>query len=150
MPKSAAFARIHDEVMRCAHAIPRGKVSTFAAIGQFLDVVPRQVAYLLARKNDVAREDAPWHRVVADDGSLGRPKYDARGRTQRELLEADGVEVAADGRVVGFARKLWRPTARTTGVTPTPRMTVRATPRPAAAPATSRSPAPPRATRPRR
>ena len=80
MPKSEAFARIHRDVMTIAAAIPAGRVATFADIGTFLDVVPRQVAFLLARRNDPERETAPWHRVVADDGALGRPKYDAWGR----------------------------------------------------------------------
>lgn len=40
MPKSAAFARIHRDVMQIAAAIPAGKVATFADIGAFLDLVP--------------------------------------------------------------------------------------------------------------
>jgi methylated-DNA-protein-cysteine methyltransferase-like protein len=121
MPKSPAFQRIHGEVMQIARKIPKGRVSTFAAIGNFLDVVPRQVAFLLARVNDDARESSPWYRVVADDGSLGTPKYDARGRSQRELLEAEGIVFTAEGKVSALARRLFTPTQRNTGVKPTPR-----------------------------
>lgn len=121
MPTSAAFARIHRDVMQIAAAIPAGRVATFADIGQFLDVVPRQVAFLLARSNDAAREAVPWYRVVPDDGRLGRPKSDAWGRTQRELLEADGVRLDEAQRIVGFAKRRFVPTTRNTGVVPTPR-----------------------------
>src|SRR5690606_5830252 len=117
------FARIHRDVMQIAAAIPAGRVATFADIGAFLDVVPRQVAFLLARPNDPAREATPWYRVVADDGSLGRPKYDAWGRSQRELLEAEGVSFDQSHHVVGLAKRRFKPTTRNTGVTPTPRPT---------------------------
>ncbi len=110
--------------MQVAAAIPQGRVATFADIGAFLDVVPRQVAFLLARLNDPAREATPWYRVVADDGSLGRPKYDARGRSQRELLEAEGLGFDATRRLVGFEKLQFSPTKRNTGVTPTPRPVV--------------------------
>lgn len=126
MAKSEAFARIHREVMQVAAAIPAGRVATFADIGNFLDVVPRQVAFLLARRNDPGRETAPWYRVVADDGRLGRPKHDAWGRSQRELLEAEGITFGADGTVLDLAKRRFRPTKRNTGVTPVPRSAARA------------------------
>lgn len=118
---SPAFVRIHGEVMQVVARIPKGRVATFADIGAFLDVVPRQVAFLLARRNDPAREAVPWHRVVSDDGALGRPKFDAHGRSQAELLAADGVVLGPDGRVPLTGRRRFVPTTRTTGVTPTPR-----------------------------
>lgn len=121
MAKSEAFARLHREVMQVASAIPAGRVATFADIGSFLDVVPRQVAFLLAQTNDPAREAAPWHRVVADDGQLGRPKYDAWGRSQRELLEADGIVFNDAGMVANLAKRRFVPTRRNTKVTPTSR-----------------------------
>jgi methylated-DNA-protein-cysteine methyltransferase related protein len=127
MAKSEAFARIQREVMQVAGSIPEGRVATFADVGAFLDVVPRQVAFLLARRNDPAREATTWYRVVADDGSLGRPKYDAWGRSQRELLEGEGHAFDTSGRLVGLEKLRFSPTDRNTGVTPTPRR-VAATP----------------------
>ncbi len=118
MAKSEAFARIHHEVMQVAAAIPHGRIATFADIGAFLGVVPRQVAFLLARQNDPVREATPWYRVVAEDGSLGRPKHDAWGRSQRELLEAEGLRFDASRRLVGLETLRFAPTTRNTGVTP--------------------------------
>lgn len=121
MAKSSAFSRILGEVIQVARAIPAGSVATFADVGRFLDVVPRQVAYLLARRNDPLREAAPWHRVVADDGSLGRPKYDSWGRSQRELLESEGIVFDGANRVADLGRRRFKPTPANTGVTPRPR-----------------------------
>lgn len=49
---------------------------------------PRHVGRVLAETD----EDVPWHRVVRSDGTL------AKGRRQRELLEAEGVPMRG-GRV---------------------------------------------------
>lgn len=103
--------------MQVVARIPRGQVTTFAAIGAFLDVVPRQVAFLLARQNDEAREAVPWWRVVGADGSLGRPKRATAGAAQRDLLAAESIPVR-DGRVEGLAERLFLPTIRNTGVRP--------------------------------
>jgi methylated-DNA-protein-cysteine methyltransferase related protein len=84
VPRSAAFARIHREVMAIVGKLPPGRITTYAAIGAFLDVVPRQVAFLLARRGDPAREAAPWWRVVGADGQLGREKRAADGRPQAQ------------------------------------------------------------------
>jgi methylated-DNA-protein-cysteine methyltransferase related protein len=121
MTKSHAFARIHREVMQVVAAIPPGRIATFADIGAFLDVIPRQVAFLLSRQNDPVREATPWYRVVAEDGSLGRPKHDAWGRSQRELLEADGLAFDVSRKLIGFETMKFVPTTQNTGVTPTPR-----------------------------
>ena len=101
--------------------IPLGRVTSFAAVGAYLDVMPRHVAYLFALPNDVARETAPWYRIVGDAGRLARPKRDYHGRTQAELLAAEGVEVTPDGIVAEFAARFHPITAETAGVVPTPR-----------------------------
>ena len=53
--KSPAYARIKRDVYAVARAIPAGRVATYADVARFLDVIPRQVAYLLALRNDVMR-----------------------------------------------------------------------------------------------
>jgi methylated-DNA-protein-cysteine methyltransferase related protein len=121
MPPSAAYARIKSDIYTIACAIPAGRVTTFAAIGAFLDVVPRQVAYLLALRNDAERESTPWYRVVSDGGVLGKPKYDALERTQSELLAAEGITVLSGKVIDDFARCFFAPTVKNTGVVPTRR-----------------------------
>lgn len=91
MPKSAAFQRIKTEVLTVTRAIPAGRVTSFRAIGLHLNVVPRQVAYILATLSDAEKEQTPWYRVVSDNGALERPKFDGYGRSQADLLAAEGV-----------------------------------------------------------
>ncbi len=74
MAKSAAFARIKKEVLAIVEAIPSGKVSTYKAIGESLDVMPRHVAYILTTLSEVESEQYPWHRVVSDGGKITAPK----------------------------------------------------------------------------
>lgn len=93
MPKSAAFARIKADVLEIAACIPKGRVCTFQTVGQHLDVMPRHVAYILAQLDDASKMVYPWHRVVSADGSLGVPKRGPDGKTQAELLQAEGVPV---------------------------------------------------------
>ncbi len=90
MAKSAAFARIKADVLRIVQAIPAGKLVTFADIGGHLDVVPRHVAYILTMLTDAEKTQMPWHRVIGEGGVLGKPKFDADGVSQAELLRAEG------------------------------------------------------------
>jgi uncharacterized protein YdeI (YjbR/CyaY-like superfamily)/alkylated DNA nucleotide flippase Atl1 len=97
--KSAAFERIKREVLAIVRAIPRGRVCTYGAIGDALDVMPRHVAYLLATLEPGLRDDVPWHRVVKDDGTVSDTDP-ARAREQiamlkRERVGVDGLSVAS-------------------------------------------------------
>jgi alkylated DNA nucleotide flippase Atl1 len=59
-------------------SLPPGFVTTY---GDLCPRAPRFAGAVLAR----TEASLPWHRVVRADGSL------AKGRRQRELLEAEGV-----------------------------------------------------------
>lgn len=120
-PKSAAFLRIKSDVMAIARTIPEGRVTTFSAIGDYLEVMPRHVAYLLAQRNDEEREAVPWHRVVGNGGALGTPKRDFHGESQADLLADEGVEVGPGMKVVRFDDLFFPITLESTGIAPTPR-----------------------------
>ena len=94
MPKSPAFARIKDDVLQIVDAIPEGKLCTYRAIGEHLDVMPRHVAYILSQLKPEEKMIYPWHRVVSDGGSLGVVKHHADGKTQAEMLETEGLVVS--------------------------------------------------------
>lgn len=104
MPRSKAFRGIKRDILLITATVPAGNVTTFASVGDYLSVVPRQVAYILATLTAEEQRSVPWHRVVGLEGHLGKPKADAGGRTQAELLEAEGVSVA-DGKVLAFATR---------------------------------------------
>jgi methylated-DNA-protein-cysteine methyltransferase related protein len=121
MPRSAAFMRIKTAVLAVTRAIPPGRVTSFRAVGALLDVVPRHVAYILATLSDEEKALVPWHRVVSDDGALERPKYDGSGRSQAELLAAEGAEIGAGQVVEDFEERFFAVTEETTGVGPVAR-----------------------------
>lgn len=121
MPKSAAFIRIKSQVLEITQTIPAGQVTSFRAIGNYLDVVPRQVAYILAMLSAEEQALVPWYRVVNDDGTLSRPKYDASGATQAQMLIADGVNVQANLAIANFSEIFFPINPQTVKVVPVPR-----------------------------
>jgi methylated-DNA-protein-cysteine methyltransferase related protein len=116
MPQSPAFARIKDDVLQIVDAIPEGKLCTYRAIGEHLDVMPRHVAYILSQLKPQEKMIYPWHRVVSDDGSLGVVKRHADGKTQAALLEAEGLVVSKNSVELKMVRAFVEVSALGSGV----------------------------------
>lgn len=89
VPESALD--VDEAVFDVVDRIPRGRVSTYGAVGRLIGVGPRRVARALSGGGGGA---VPWHRVVRADGSVAEP---VRVR-QLELLAAEGVPMR-NGRV---------------------------------------------------
>ncbi|MBD2464881.1 MGMT family protein [Oscillatoria sp. FACHB-1407] len=102
MPKSKAFIGIKRDICLIVPAIPVGRVTTFASIGSYMSVVPRHVAYILSTLTEEEQLTLPWHRVVGQDGKLGKVKLDSLGRPQESLLQDEGITVQR-GIVTAFA-----------------------------------------------
>ncbi len=88
-------------VLAALDRVPRGYVTTYAALAEFIDCAsPRAVGQAL-RKNP-ASPQIPCHRVVRSDGSLGgffgstSPEATSR---KVALLAAEGVVIGTTGRV---------------------------------------------------
>lgn len=105
MPPSPFYARIKAQVLQLTAAVPAGRVCTFQSMGEYLDVMPRQVAYLLSQLDAEEQQRVPWYRVVAADGTLGTPKQAKDGTTQAELLCAEGVHVRGNRVEPDFAAR---------------------------------------------
>lgn len=119
MPRSPHFIRIKGQVLELTRAIPPGRVTAFGDIGDYLEVVPRHVAWILATLDDEEYQEVPWHRVVGEGGVV--PKRRARpGPDQAELLAMEGVTVVK--RTVAEWERLRFPiTLESTGVPVLPR-----------------------------
>lgn len=91
MPKSKAFALIKKDILKIVALIPKGRVTSFKTIGNYLSVMPRHVAYILSTLEDEKKTAMPWYRAVGDNGKLGKPKFHPDGRSQRELLESESI-----------------------------------------------------------
>jgi methylated-DNA-protein-cysteine methyltransferase-like protein len=68
-----------QQIIHRIRATPEGFVRTYG------DVSPGAPRVAGAVLHDCQDPTVPWHRIVRADGSL------AKGRRQRELLEAEGV-----------------------------------------------------------
>jgi methylated-DNA-protein-cysteine methyltransferase-like protein len=71
-------------------------------MGEYLDVMPRHVAYILSKLEDNEKFVYPWHRVVSGDTSLGTPKRNPDGKSQAELLRDEGIVVSNNKVVSSF------------------------------------------------
>lgn len=103
---SPFFARIKRDILAIVATIPEGKLVTFKDVGGHLDVMPRHVAYILAKLDPIESTTLPWFRAVPEDGTLMTPKAGPDGKTQREMLSSEGHQVAADGRILDLGQKL--------------------------------------------
>jgi methylated-DNA-protein-cysteine methyltransferase related protein len=101
MPKSAAFARIKNQVLTITSSIPSGRICTYSSIGLHLDVMPRHVAYILTMLSPEEKDGIPWQRVVADGGAISAPKT-AKAAEQIEYLATEGIEVNKAKKIIDF------------------------------------------------
>jgi methylated-DNA-[protein]-cysteine S-methyltransferase len=86
------------KVLLAEHAIPRGSVSTYARVARVIGSprAARAVGQALARNPFPLI--IPCHRAVRTDGRLGG--YRGGQSMKRALLQLEGVEFDADGRVL--------------------------------------------------
>ncbi len=87
---SDAVLDVDEAVFDVVEQIPRGRVSTYGAIGRLVGVGPRRVARALSSGGGAV----PWFRVVRADGTAAEA---VRAR-QLELLATEGVPVR-NGRI---------------------------------------------------
>lgn len=95
----------HDLVFAVTRAIPRGRVTTYGAIADFLALgASRMVGWAL--NHNIG--GVPAHRVVNRLGELSGRHHFHTPTLMQELLEAEGVEVV-DNKVVEFKDRFWHP-----------------------------------------
>ena len=98
-----------QDVMDVVRQIPRGRVTSYGAIANYLGAKrsSRLVGYCMNNAHTV-RPTIPAHRVVNRNGLLtGKHHFAAPSRMQK-LLEREGVKVKKD-EVVDFEKKFWDP-----------------------------------------
>ena len=107
MPEvSDNYRRIYDTVSQ----IPSGRVSSYGAVARFAGLPghARQVGYAMAALPEDL--EVPWHRVVNARGEVSRRRGNRMSeRIQRMLLEKEGIEFQANGRI-DLERFGWSPT----------------------------------------
>jgi methylated-DNA-[protein]-cysteine S-methyltransferase len=91
-------ATFQRRVLVAEHAIPRGSVASYGSIAAHLRAPGAARAVGRALATNPFPIIVPCHRAIRGDRSLGG--YQGGVAMKRALLEYEGVEVSADGRVV--------------------------------------------------
>ena len=102
------FATVWD----ITRQIPPGRVSSYGQIASMIPPVAPNHRRLAARWVGAAMrktprgKGVPWHRVINSGGGISFPAGGAKAHEQRALLEAEGVQFDARGKV-DLARFGW-------------------------------------------
>ena len=107
-PVLPRMGRTYERIYAAVKRIPRGRVATYGQIASVacLPGQPRQVGYAL---NVLPHSRSiPWHRVINAKGEISKRSKPGCDTRQRVLLEHEGVEFDADGRV-SLSTYRWRP-----------------------------------------
>ena len=101
----------YELIWTVVRKVPRGRVATYGQIAELagLEGHARQVGYAL--HNLPAKSNVPWHRVVNAKGEISARTGGDSHELQRLLLEAEGVEFNAKGRM-DLKRYRWKNVAR--------------------------------------
>jgi methylated-DNA-protein-cysteine methyltransferase-like protein len=94
------------DVYEVVRLIPKGKVTTYGAIGKFLGA--KSSARLVGWAMNHAPEDVPAHRVVNRLGMLtGKFHFNPPERME-QMLKKEGIEVK-DDQIRNFKESFWDP-----------------------------------------
>ncbi len=97
----------HD-VFEVVKLIPKGKVTTYGAIGEYLGLKSSARMVGWAMNASHAEKGVPAHRVVNAKGLLTGKHHFASPTQMEELLKKEGIDVKNDA-VVEFRKRLWLP-----------------------------------------
>jgi methylated-DNA-protein-cysteine methyltransferase-like protein len=94
---------LHTRIWDLVRQVPPGRVVSYGQVARMVGApTPRIVGFAMS----AAPGDVPWQRVINSRGEVSRRKAGEGDRTQRALLEAEGVVFDARGRV-DFGRYGW-------------------------------------------
>ncbi len=105
MEKHADFFR---DVYQIVKLVPKGRVTTYGAIGEYLGLRSSARMVGWAMHACATQEGVPAHRVVNRNGMLTGKIHFGNPMRMQELLEAEGIEVKED-KVQNFKHLLWLP-----------------------------------------
>lgn len=106
------FERVYDVVRR----IPRGRVTSYGAIANFLGtgLSARTVGWAM-NSSHVATPKVPAHRVVNRLGRLTGKHHFPTPTLMEELLEAEGIKIE-DDQILDFETHFWDPAKEVSGM----------------------------------
>ncbi len=99
-----------QDVYEVVQQIPKGRVTSYGAIAQFLGTKgsARMVGWAL--NGSFGEKNIPAHRVVNRHGVLSGKHYFGNPNRMQELLEKEGI-IVKDDRILYFDAVFWDPTS---------------------------------------
>ncbi|MEM9856428.1 MAG: MGMT family protein [Bacteroidota bacterium] len=97
-----------QNVFDVAKLIPKGRVTSYGAIANYLGAKGSSRMVGWAMNASVAEQNIPAHRVVNRAGMLTGKHHFATPTLMQELLESEGVNVKKD-KVLNFKEVFWDP-----------------------------------------
>lgn len=97
-----------NDVYEVVRLIPKGKVTSYGAIANYLGV--KRSARMVGWAMNGAPKDIPAHRVLNRNGLLTGKKAFATSTLMQELLQKEGLKVK-DDQVMDFDKHFWDPTS---------------------------------------
>jgi methylated-DNA-protein-cysteine methyltransferase-like protein len=96
-----------EKIYAVVRRIPRGRVATYGQVAELAGLPghARQVGYAMAALP--AGTTVPWQRVINAAGMVSRRRMPGEELTQRQLLEKEGINFDARGRVA-LEKVQWR------------------------------------------
>jgi len=90
-----------DQVYAVVRQIPPGKVTSYGQVAALLGHprAARTVGWALAALREQEEPDVPWQRVINAQGRVSIRNLEHAPEEQQMLLEAEGVEFSAQGKV---------------------------------------------------
>jgi methylated-DNA-protein-cysteine methyltransferase-like protein len=102
------FLSSYDQIYAIVRQIPCGQVATYGQVAELANLPgqARLVGYALFR---VPSDEIPWHRVINAKGEVSQsPWRMGSDDLQRSLLEQEGIEFSASGKV-NLRQYRWQP-----------------------------------------
>ena len=104
-PSDLARAGAYERIYALVGQIPHGRVATYGQIAALEgNSTARMVGYAMAALP--AGRDLPWQRVINSRGTISERRGGGGTARQRRLLQDEGVQFDARGRV-SFERSAW-------------------------------------------
>jgi len=79
-----------DKVYDLVALVPKGKVTTYGALAEYIGIDPRVVGFALHANNDP--KNIPCHRVINSKGKISAGFAFGGPNTQKKMLEKEGIE----------------------------------------------------------
>ncbi len=88
----------HERIYAVVKRIPRGKVASYGQIARIVGrCTARMVGYAMAAVPEGSR--VPWQRVINSQGMISARSHGNGDERQRVLLEKEGIQFDAKGKV---------------------------------------------------